>query len=49
MNSKVVRETSIGAAYLIEALFARDGVAKAMGLELLDSGEGRATIALDIR
>ena len=49
MSSKVIREMSIGAAELVETLFARDGVAKAMGLELLDSGEGRATVALDIR
>ena len=34
---------------IIETLFARDAVAKAMGMALVDCGEGRATIALEVR
>ncbi len=37
------------AAEIVESLIARDKVARSMGLELVDAGEGRTTIALDIR
>ncbi len=33
---------------VVETLFARDAVAQAMGMALVDCGEGRATMALDI-
>ncbi len=39
---------SVSAVEVVETLFARDAVAKAMGLALVDCGEGRATLELDI-